>query len=280
MNKVANQGTVLWLLTGCLLQLPLATGAVAGAEVVEAVEVIEIGASWSYVEYQEQGDSGQTLNEESGDIPGLYLAWTPAFGPHAWGRLEAGYASHNITYDGQTQAGVPLTTTTHARLIHYDGRIGGQWQQGPVVLRPYLFARYQRWDRAIQPTGTSLGLTEYYRWWEAGAGLEGCGNGMVWASELCLDLGLFRTIDGEVEVALGNDPADYPVLQPGDSTGYRAQLRWSPPGLSQLVVSVYHEAWDFKRSPSETVNLGFAQLRIREPASDTRRQGVRVALRF
>ncbi|SFM36413.1 hypothetical protein SAMN04487963_2246 [Marinobacter zhejiangensis] len=241
---------------------------------------LEVGATWFYFDYQEESDSGQVLNKETGDIPGVFIAWTPTLGSHAWGRLEAGYASHSVEYDGQTQAGVPLTTQTHQRLIHYEARFGGEWRGGELGLRPYLAARYQRWDREIQPTGFSLGLNEDYRWWELGGGIAACTSSLSWASDLCLDLGVFRTTRGEVEVALGNDPDNYPVLEQGDGTGYRVQLQWSPQALPRLLVSLYHAAWDFERSNTELVRVGFAQLRIREPASESSRQGVRVALRF
>lgn len=247
---------------------------------VSASPSLEVGASWVYFHYQEEDQNGQTLNKETGDIPGVYLAWRPSVGRYFWGRLEASYASHTVDYDGQTQAGAPLTTTTHERLIHYDGRLGAAWEYQGLQLQPYLSARYQRWDREIQPTTVTGGLNEYYRWWEAGGGVEGCASRLDWASEVCLDLGGFRTLDGEVEVALGNDPDNYPVLHQGDGAGYRVQLRWSPPQWSRLVVTLYHAAWTFERSDSESVRLGFAQFRITEPASEASRQGVRVALRF
>lgn len=280
MKAVAKQWSVNQLLAGCLGLMPLAAAATVAGPDRSAGGYVEVGASWFYFDYQETGDAGQVLNEETGDIPGVYIAWSPDLGSRLWLRLEASYASHSLTYDGQTQAGAPLTTSTHERLIHYDGRVGGQWFQGNLAVRPYLSARYQRWDREIQPTPTTLGLNEYYRWWEAGAGVESCSHGWSWAAEACLDLGVFRTTAAEVEVALGNDPDNYPVLEPGGGSGYRVQLRWSPPALSQLVVSLYHAAWDFERSDSELVNLGLARLRIHEPASEASRQGIRVALRF
>ncbi len=278
-TAIAKQGAFACLRVWCVVSCSLVAGTAAAAD-QRAGGYVEAGASWLYFNYQETGSAGQVLNEETGDIPGVYVAWSSVFGSYAWARLEASYASHSVTYEGQTQAGAPLTTSTHERLIHYDGRVGGQWLQTAIAVRPFLSVRYQRWDREIQPTASSLALNEYYRWWEAGVGVESCGSGWSWAAEVCLDLGVFRTTAAEVEVALGSDPDNYPVLEPGDGSGYRVQLRWSPPASSHLVVSLFHAAWDFDRSDSELVRLGFAQLRIREPASEASRQGVRVALRF
>lgn len=241
---------------------------------------LEVGATWFDFEYEEQGTDGAVLNKESGDVPGLYLAWQPGFGELVWGRLEAGYASHSVAYDGQTQAGAPLATTTHQRLIHYDGRLGLHLYQGRVAWRPYLAARYQRWDRAIQPTSLSLGLDEDYRWWEAGAGLQACALELSWAAELCLDLQGFRTVSGEVEVGLDSLGAENPTLALGDSDGFRTQLTWSPRPWPRLGLAVFYEQWSFGRSNTETVTLGTAVLRVTEPASDTVRQGLRAFFRF
>lgn len=247
-----------------------------GAEASE----LEFGATWFQFDYQEQDTGGAVLNEESGGVPGLFLAWQPTLGDLVWGRLEAGYASHTVDYDGQTQAGAPLTTRTHQRLIHYDGRLGLRFRQDRVEWRPYAAARYQRWDRAIQPTPVSLGLDEYYRWWEAGAGLQACAVGLEWAAELCLDLNGFRTVSGEVEVALGAIGAGNPELQLGDSDGYRLQLSWSPKAVPAFGVTLFREEWSFGRSNSVLVNQGGLLFRITEPASETVRQGLRASLKF
>ncbi|MDX1756123.1 MAG: hypothetical protein R3175_08705 [Marinobacter sp.] len=241
---------------------------------------LELGANWLYFDFQEESPSGQTLNQEQGDLPGVYLAWQQGVGHRFWLGLEAGYNRGKVEYDGQTQAGVPLATTTHQRLVHYDGRAGMRVEGGTLTWSPYLMARYQRWDRSIQASGLSLGLDEFYRWWETGAGLRTCAPARAWSSNLCLDLAVFRTHSAAVTVVAQALPGGEPELSVGDGEGYRVRIHWSPPPWPEVTVSVFREAWDFGAGDEERARLGRFLVRIREPASTSVRQGIRVGMTF
>ncbi|MDC0661292.1 hypothetical protein [Marinobacter sp. SS21] len=256
-----------------LLLLPLASSSVSA-------DSLQLGTNWLYFDFREESPSGATLNQEQGDLPGVYLNWHRDLGRRFWLELDAGYNRGQVQYDGQTQAGVPLTTSTRQRLIHYDGRLGVHLESPTLTWRPYLMARYQRWDRSIQSSGLSLQLDEFYRWWEIGAGVAACAPAQTWFSNFCVDVAAFLTHSGNVRVAAAALPGGEPELSLGDGEGYRLQLHWSPPPWPEVNVSLFREAWDFGDGDEELTRLGRLLVRIREPASESVRQGIRVGLKF
>lgn len=256
-----------------LLLLPLASSSVFA-------DSLQLGANWLYFDFREESQSGATLNQERGDLPGIFFNWQVDLGTRIWLGLEAGYNRGKVHYDGQTQAGLPLTTTTHERLIHYDGRLGARVETSMLTWHPYLMARYQRWDRSIQSSGLSLELDEFYRWWESGAGIGGCAPAHAWFSNLCFDIEAFLTHSGNVRVSAEALPGGEPELSIGDGEGYRIQIHWSPPPWPEVNVSLFREVWDFSAGDEELTRLGRFLVRIREPASESVRQGIRVGLKF
>lgn len=257
-----------------LLALPLVLVAfTASAEV-------EFGAQWLQFDYREESDAGSILNEESGDIPGVYLAWRNQI-DRLWLELEGHYAKGSVDYEGGTQSGRPLSTETDQRLVQYRLRAGGSLPINNLDVAPYGMVAHQRWDRFIKPTSSTLGLREDYRWWEAGAGVRACGT--AWQERigaLCLSAEAFRTFNGGIEVHLESVQLGRPRLELGEGNGYRLELDWSPAPVPAVNLSLFYEQWHHGESNTVSVQRGGTIFLISEPQSDTARLGARVALKL
>lgn len=257
-----------------LLALPLILiASTASAE-------MQIGAQWLRFDYREESDTGNTLNKESGDVPGVYLAWQNQF-DWLWLELEGHYAKGSVAYQGGTQSGRPLSTETEQRLIQYRLRAGASFPLNNLDVTPYGMLAHQRWDRFIKPTASTLGLKEDYRWWEAGAGVRACGT--AWQERvgtLCLSAEGFRTFNGDVEVNLESVQLGRPQLELGEGSGYRLELDWSPAPAPTINLGLFYEQWHHGESNTVGVQRGGTIFLISEPQSDAERLGLRVALKF
>ncbi len=106
----------------------------------------------------ELADDGRKLLSETGDVPQLKVVIRPDFTVWPAVELELALAGALLAYQGQTQAGAPLTTTSR----HSDRSISGFW-------RPTEPASYGEWwvgmrwvhaRRAIASKGSVGGITE------------------------------------------------------------------------------------------------------------------------
>lgn len=238
---------------------------------------VRIGSHWQYFDYEETSSQNVTLNREDGGLPGVFLRAQTQLG-FAW--LEAGtsYAKGDVDYKGLTQGGRSLETTTTQRLIDYRLRAGVPFALQQSTLTPYLVTGYQRWDRAIHPTASTLGLDEFYRWWEAGAGARWCGG--FGYGEVCALGEVFGTVEGTVEVGLEPVGLGRPELDLGEGTGVRLELDWSPALAPHLSLGWFYERWDHGESNTVFVQRSGTVFGVSEPDSETVRQGLRLAIRF
>lgn len=238
---------------------------------------VRIGVHGQDFQNEETSPRNVTLNREDGELAGVFLRAQTNVG-FAWLEAGASYAKGDVDYEGFTQGGRSLSTETTERLIDYRLRAGVpvEWRQS--TLTPYLVAGYQRWDRAIHPTASTLGLNEFYRWWEAGAGARWCG-GFVYG-DICVLGEAFGTVAGTVEVGLEPVGLGRPELDLGDGTGVRMELDWSPALAPHLSLGWFYERWDHGESNTVRVQRNGTVFGVSEPDSETARQGLRLAIRF
>lgn len=119
----------------------------------------------------ERDASGARLLKESGPLGKLRVTVPVAWAP--MGRLDfsASLAYARLDYDGRTQAGAPLATTTH----HHEGEAGVRWR--PMQPRGWgeawlsLDALWLRRD--IAATAVAAGLRETSTMWLPGIGWTG-----------------------------------------------------------------------------------------------------------
>ncbi|HEY7772293.1 MAG TPA: hypothetical protein VIC26_03875 [Marinagarivorans sp.] len=122
------------------------------------------------IHYRELNDDGSALIQEQGRVNGVSLAykWSVArpFSVALSGSLDSGL----LDYDGKTQIGVPLSTTTQYKhqkisvLAAYDNATAfGAFGLYTGIERPF-------WQRSIQATQLSAAIDVDYEWWQGKLG--------------------------------------------------------------------------------------------------------------
>lgn len=148
------------------LSLTLVQGAAMAAEPADdgsaraggSAAQLSVAAGLQYRTLTEWTDSGQKLLSETGAMPHLQLGLgsDPARGPAL--AAELSLAGAPLSYQGQTQAGVPLATTSR----HRDLALAGFWR--PVSPGPYgevwLAVRRLEARRNIASSALASGLVE------------------------------------------------------------------------------------------------------------------------
>lgn len=235
-----------------------------------------VAAGTTYVDYREYGVDDQRLNHESGLLPGVRVAlageWARWFM-----RAQLAAFQNRITYQGQTQSGRPLQTHTNTRLQMATLQLG-YWLTAARSWGVFAHVAGQQWNRQIQPTATVQGLSERYRWLEAGAGLQyrwQHPSRRAWWHGL--RLAAFGIVDQHVRVRLsavqGLHMRDVRLHAPatlGARLTYTATRNLGH-GL-QLQLSPQLAYWRFKRSATVRGTT--------EPRSQTWRVALLVGVRF
>jgi hypothetical protein len=270
-----------WPASAALLLLGASLGA-PGEEFADRLKFqTEVGISVERFGYEEFSDSGRLLDREEGYLPGVSGSITALKG--AWefslvGRFHAG----TVDYDGQTNAGAPLKTETDQRVWDL-GFTAGRRFNAPVIesLLPYLGVGYWRWQRDINPTAVTSGLSETYSWPYAAVGARA----MLLRRERFewqLDIGVVRPISPEVKVDFSG-VFDSARLKLGSRTGYRAAmpLGWKFGRAKQITLEPFWERQAFGRSPTEVLNrTGMAVGTVFEPRSRAENYGLNLSLSF
>lgn len=236
---------------------------------------ISLGIQLEHFDYREKSN-GERLNAEDGSLQGGWLSLAHQLGPVTLG-LSTARMKGTVDYTGQTQSGRPLAAETDQGITRFGISLEGPaWHSAalPVNLSPYLTAGHSGWNRSIQPTAISRGLTEKYRWWQVAAGANAC---VTNHGQWCLRAGMTRTFEGTMTVKLDSLGAGEPELELGAEYGGEIALSWSSGALS---VQMYYQEWSFGASDPQRINAGQVLLQIREPASKTRIAGLAGGVHF
>ncbi len=104
---------------------------------------------------------GFPLNREQGRLEGIALEFAASAAGGRWA-LRAAQEQGELSYDGFSQFGIPLSTTTDLRVRSLALRWspGQRFHAGPVAIDGGLEVAQQRIDRAIRPGPQSQALTE------------------------------------------------------------------------------------------------------------------------
>lgn len=224
-----------------------------------------LAADIRYFDYEEFGSSGQSLNDETGFIPGFSIAaGTSSFGlGHT---LEFGLWGGAVDYDGRTQSGQPHQTKTDETIYRLLYR--ADWQPRNIGASLYAKACWQNWDRDIRPANGVSGLFERYQWWTIEAGLRAT----LWQlpkRSLAFELGLLNTNHGTIMIDLSGDGYGKPTLNLGDGHGAMVSLAYTieSAGNNRLQFAIDYTRWNFGRSNSMAVSNGASTIVITEPDS-------------
>jgi hypothetical protein len=241
----------------CLLALP-ASG--------HAVDV-RVAAEVMHFDYEETDTQGNTLNQETGFIPGLTLAASSPY-RRIFNTLEFSIYDGGVDYDGRTQSGQPHQTTTEQNILRVLYRLS--WSPDNMAGALYGKVYWQQWDRDIQPNNNVLGLFERYRWWTLEAGVQ-----VPFIKEkqrnLLLEIGALATTNGTIMIDLADLGYGKPTLDLGNEYGFSAKLKYEVlyRSNSSFQFGVQIRRWEFGRSNSKTISDGTNHIIITEPDSET-----------
>jgi hypothetical protein len=225
--------------------------------------------------WKEDGLDGRRLLKESGPRIGLHLqTGASPEQPLDWQARGQVYLG-TVDYDGQTQLGEPLNSTTDYYGTRLDADLGPRFTIAPN-LHATLFAGggLHVWLRRLDATGgfSDSGYDEL--WSEAalhtGASLRWKLPDLTWT----LRGGLRRPlwVRAAYDFTLPDGTTDIAV-EPDGKTGWFAELAATRNGL---ILALFAEEQDYRRSNIET----YGNLDVFQPASSSRLLGARIGLAF
>lgn len=241
---------------------------------------LDVGFSLLHFDYREFKDDGSQFNRESGYIPGVVLSIGRAAGD--WDILgKFSYHTAAISYDGKTQSGTQILTSTNETLYDLSIQLGKQLflTQEIMPVRLYGEIGHRQWGRDIRSTPNATGLLETYKWHYASAGASMPVMQASWG-HISLDAKMTRTFHSSIYVGFRN-LYDTVNLTLANRNGFRVALPISIPQQQgfQLLIEPFWEEWSFGRSNSgNLVQNGFIVGTVFEPRSETRATGITVRL--
>jgi len=152
------QKTFCALITLLVLALPCAVLADGSS--------LQMGLGYHYFDYKE--DLAAPLKStESGWLPSVYMSYDYKKKSSWYTKLYGDYASADITYDGSTQSGTPISfTDSRQKLFKFEWDIGYAYEGGNNLLWiPYIGYGYRYWARGqAKTTSTYTSFEEDYSW--------------------------------------------------------------------------------------------------------------------
>lgn len=239
---------------------------------------IEASARLLNFNYEEFDQSGQSLDKETGIIPGLSIAtsktlnnFTNTIGFEAY--------SGQVDYDGHTQSGAPHTTITDEKLLQLFYKLN--WSPANYKSSIYGKVAWQQWDRNIFPANNISGLFEQYQWWAFEAGLLAT----LFENDINkwqLEFGVSKISNGTIKIDLETQGFGQPELNLGNGSGVSAALIFlhNLTNRDNIELSLQHRYWTFGRSNSETISNGLNTITITEPRSVSNHTIVSINYRY
>lgn len=258
------------------LVVPLIIASQAWAETVSYHG--QIDASVRHFEYQEFGDSGNSLNKENGFLPGLRI-----LGAASLNDINLSVAAEvfdgTVAYDGHLQTGQPYTTDTDTRLVHFS--VGASWQPQTSLTRLFFSLQRDAWERDIQSKGLISGLFEEYSWYTIKLGMAQRFK-LAETLELELGLGPTRTKDTRITVHLSDFGYGNPELEMPAKNGYflAASLIQNKTAHGSFHIDLEHTHFEFGKSNTKTLINGSQIVQIHEPRSESDHTTLRFGYRF
>jgi hypothetical protein len=239
---------------------------------------IRIAAELMHFDYEETDTQGNTLNQETGFIPGFTLAASHPY--HSiFNTLEFSLYDGRVDYDGRTQLGQPHQTTTEQNILRLLYRLS--WSPQNSKSGFYGKVYWQQWDRDILPNNGVLGLFERYQWWTVEAGVQ-----VTLIKDkrrnLLFELGALATTNGTIMIDLAELGYGNPSLDLGDDYGFSGKLKYEiwHRNNSSFQFGLQFKRWEFGRSNSKTISNGSSVITITEPDSTTMQTTLSAGYRY
>jgi hypothetical protein len=127
---------------------------------------IQLGFTYSDFDYREDLDPPHK-STESGRLKGGYGFYEYSAPSHAYGKLFLGYSDSDVTYDGSTQGGTPLTfSDSRQKIFKFEVNVGYSIPLGKnTSIIPFLGYGYHYWERGQgRITPAFIEYEEDYHW--------------------------------------------------------------------------------------------------------------------
>lgn len=127
---------------------------------------VELGLGYHYFDYKEDLNA-PLKSTESGWLPSIYLSYNYKKKSDFYTKIYGDYASADITYDGSTQGGTPISyTDSSQKLFKFEWDVGYAFEAGNnFLLIPYIGYGYRYWKRGnAKVTSTYTSFEEDYSW--------------------------------------------------------------------------------------------------------------------
>ncbi|MBE9567391.1 MAG: hypothetical protein IMF14_01760 [Proteobacteria bacterium] len=231
-----------------------------------------------HFDYTEFSTTDEVLDRELGWLPGLAFRLSHAITPDWSVDAYTSYYSGTVDYDGQTQSGIPHSTTTGTDLFRFGGQVNTAIYKKTHL---YVGAQLHQWNRDIKDTNTVSGIDETYRWLEYSIGL----NSDIFIDQhnvFNVDIAYLLTRNGTLDVDLSRVDLGSTTLNLGDGTGARLNLNWKRISTNNIHygISLFAEGWDFGRSNSKLTTGGSPNVLVTEPKSETRNTGIQFNIEY
>ena len=253
----------------------------------EYAHSLGLSLKYGYHEYKEINEPESFKSNESGFLPGIHLSYTyQAMQNPFYGRLLFEYKEGKTDFDGTTQAGTPIQTTTNNRFDTWEGNIGFTFRPDPGHLQVnvtfYTGLGYRFWNRGL---GGQAPYSEEYSWKYVPAGLLlSYPISEKWKGEV--DIAVWVIFDAQIKVNLSETDPNFnnPQAALGNNIGWKIEIpfhyqlskHWS----LNLVPS--YENYSFGRS--DFFPITYAGLPTpfvgHEPDSRTHIYSLRLGLKF
>lgn len=250
--------------------LALFTGSLCAAD---DTSLSGLEVRYEYFQWQEFGDQGGQILEETGGRLGLMISREERKmeGPSLRG--SALLYLGNVDYDGRSQAGEPVESTTEYYGTALDGVLEFAYESGEgVTVAPYAGGGILTWIRKLDETG---GLTQngYDEWWltfylQAGIGFRIRDDAGEWQGRAGMVLPLFTRVEYDFTLPDGSSGVS---VTPDSDLGFKADIQYRRNGYR---AGLFYEAWNYGRSETE-ITGGAA---IHQPKSEQQSVGIQLGI--
>lgn len=239
---------------------------------------LSITPSLLFFDYTEFSLNDNVLNNESGAIPGIQLLLNNAINDQLSIELEISRYAGDVDYNGYTQSGSLINTTTNEDILRYSVRIITPLLNNTDI---FISTSSHQWERDIQGKAGILGIFEKYQWQEISAGIKT--NFLInKQSSWFVEVAILKTIEPEMYINLSEADLGSTNLKLGTDIGARFQLSWVEINTDKLSygINAFYEAWNFGISDSKTTSGGSSSISVFEPRSETRHSGIQFQLKL
>ncbi len=244
----------------------------------------ELGMTYNYFDYKEDINPPGKSNE-NGWLPGIYFDYAFRKKSIIYTKVHFNYSAADVTYDGSTRGGTPITYSDQAaKLFRFEWDIGYPIPIGnDFTLIPYTGYGYRYWSRSqARATSTYISYKEVYNWHYIPVGIKADYKindrwnigGSVAANFMFggkMTAYLSESIGGlnDVDFTLGNKVGFYTELP----VTFRFTKNWA------LVLTPWYEYSAIGKSDNAAVTFGSTVLGYAyEPDSNTHQYGINLGV--